>query len=69
MKSLRNAINKKCFDCCYDSADRGGRKQQVAACASYDCPVHGFRPVPRKPLPARLLDHWRLKKQPPGGQR
>ena len=45
MKSLRQAINRKCRDCIADPANAGSAAQQVAACTSIDCPLWAVRPV------------------------
>lgn len=45
--SLRSAVDAKCKDCVYDSAEPGGWRQQVAACACEVCPLYAVRPQPR----------------------
>ena len=41
-KSLRYAINAKCYDCCcYD-------KVEVKLCTAKDCPLYGLRPYQSK---------------------
>lgn len=43
---MRQAINNKCKECIYDNAAGIGTwRQQVEACASYDCPLYELRPV------------------------
>jgi hypothetical protein len=44
--SRKKAIDAKCKDCIYDECDVGTWRQQVAACTSYQCPLHSFRPLP-----------------------
>jgi hypothetical protein len=43
----QGAINAKCKDCQYDSAERGNWKQQVTDCQGTDCPLYAYRPVSR----------------------
>lgn len=47
--SMRKAINAMCKDCSYDPMDKGGWRQQVAACTARSCPLFELRPVPRSP--------------------
>ena len=44
---LRSAVNAKCRECIYDPLARGTWREQVAACESGNCALHGVRPVPR----------------------
>lgn len=37
-KSLRLAINAKCWDC------TGGQRQEIKLCPMTDCSLHGLRP-------------------------
>ena len=69
MSSLRKAIDAHCRDCCCDPLDKGTWRQQVQACGIYDCSLQPFRPISGKPLPERLMKHWRLLEQPGGGQK
>lgn len=46
-KSLKFAINAKCYDCTYDEKGAGNWKQQVENCGCPDCPLYSFRPVPK----------------------
>jgi hypothetical protein len=41
-KSLRSAINAKCFDCCC------GMRNEVILCRASDCPLHHLRPWQKK---------------------
>jgi hypothetical protein len=41
------AIANKCRECVYDPHHRGTWREQVADCASANCPLHAVRPVPR----------------------
>ena len=41
-KSLRAAINAKCYDCCCYS------RTEVGKCTSYECPLHKLRPWVKK---------------------
>jgi hypothetical protein len=45
--SLRSCVNAKCRSCIYDPLARGTWREQVADCASSNCPLHEVRPVPR----------------------
>ncbi len=37
-RSLRFAVNAKCYDCC------GFQKVEVKFCTAVDCPLHNLRP-------------------------
>ena len=37
-KSMRYAINAKCWDCCC------GQRKEIRLCPSVDCSLHNFRP-------------------------
>ena len=41
------AIAAKCRDCIHDPLSAGTWREQVAACASGNCPLFDVRPVPR----------------------
>ena len=43
----QKAIELKCKDCNYDPLAKGSWVEQVASCASVDCPLHPYRPIPR----------------------
>lgn len=43
-KSLRSAINAKCYDCCCES------RNEVTICDCADCPLHHLRPWQSKDL-------------------
>jgi hypothetical protein len=47
MTSRTQAINAICKLCIYDPDARGAWREQVATCASANCPAHPVRPVPR----------------------
>lgn len=47
-KSIRAAINAKCWDCNYDEYDSGNWRDQVTACPSSDCPLFPHRPLNSK---------------------
>ena len=60
--SLRKAIDGKCKDCTYDTADKGSWRQQVAACTINSCTLHPVRPVSKTTkLPLSLLNYWEIK--------
>jgi hypothetical protein len=40
------AIESFCRACIYDPGSPGGWREQVAACASANCPLFEIRPVP-----------------------
>jgi len=42
---LRSAINDKCRDCIYDSAQPGNWRQQVTWCRVTGCPLYPVRPM------------------------
>jgi hypothetical protein len=45
MASLRSAIDAMCRSCIYDpGSGNGGRREQVSACGSSNCPLHAVRP-------------------------
>lgn len=44
----RRAVAEKCKGCIYDSYQPGNWREQVACCASPNCPLFAIRPVPRK---------------------
>lgn len=46
-KSRAQAINAMCRGCIHDPLSAGTWREQVAACASGNCPLHAFRPMPR----------------------
>ncbi|MBE9397110.1 hypothetical protein IOQ59_07525 [Pontibacterium sp. N1Y112] len=42
--SLRKAIDDKCKECIYCPLSKGTWRQQVADCASTQCPLYDVRP-------------------------
>lgn len=44
--SLRAAVDAKCKSCIYDPGFGGTWREQVAGCASSNCPLHPVRPMP-----------------------
>ena len=44
-KSMRSAVNAKCYECIYDARGCGNWRQQVAACTSASCPLYAIRPL------------------------
>ena len=45
-KSLRLAINAKCYDCIYDPySGIGNWRMQVSSCTSVNCPLYPIRPL------------------------
>ena len=59
--SLRAAINAKCFDCIYDPAAAGTRRQQVTLCSCYSCPLWECRPATKAPIPQNVLDYYQVQ--------
>ena len=48
-KQMRNAIDKMCKSCIYDSRGKGTWRKQVEDCTSKNCPLFAFRPTPYSP--------------------
>lgn len=44
----QKAISLKCKDCIYDPKAPGTWVAQVAGCIDLGCPLHPYRPLPRK---------------------
>lgn len=44
MASMRQAINEKCKDCTYDSAEPGTWREQVGNCTIRSCSLWPLRP-------------------------
>ena len=41
----KQAMDEKCFDCGYDSLDKGSRFVQIEACIDETCALWEYRPV------------------------
>jgi len=50
------AIAEKCRQCIHDPLAAGKWREQVAACASSNCPLFDLRPVPRHCIKNRTID-------------
>lgn len=56
-KSLRKAINAKCWDCCgggLTEAESKGTRKEIALCTITDCSLHYFRPFKNKKALIRI---------------
>ena len=43
-KSMRKAVNAKCYDCIYDPSGAGSWRDQVRACADNKCSLYSIKP-------------------------
>ena len=61
-KSLRKAINAKCWDCCgggLTQSESKGVRKEIALCTITDCSLWNFRPYKNEKARARVRSHAR----------
>jgi len=51
--TMKQAIDKNCFECSYDDKDVGTKHQQIEACPMINCALYPFRPVTSNTKAAR----------------
>ena len=44
----KQAMDKYCFDCGWDSNDKGTKHQQIESCQDVSCALHEYRPITQK---------------------
>jgi hypothetical protein len=64
-KSLRAAIDGKCFDCTYDPAAAGTKRVQITLCSCTGCPLWPHRPQTKAPIPDSVLKYYGIKPDDP----